>query len=398
MVLRSTEQTADGHWAIDEPELRFVAPQDAERYLLREGDLLVTKSSGSALHIGKTTIVDTAVANLGAVYSNFMQRVRLSGNESPKYFWYVLRTSWIREQWVLKSTSTTGLANINADSIGQLLVPHPPLDQQRQIAEYLDRETGKIDELITKQEQLVATLTERRQAEIYFAVTKGLDVQVSRKSSGVPWAGNIPNHWTVPRVAHGFVTLLGKMVNEGRAESGTAIEAPYLRAGNVQPYGLDITEVKRMPFSEAELRSLAILRGDLIVVEGGQGGYGRSAIAESDLRGWAFQNHVMRVRPTGMDRNRFLDYILKAMRASGFIASLSSHASLPSFSADKLKSTRYPRPPVNEQDKIVDYLDSTTVRIDQIVAKSAETIALLRERRAALISAAVTGKIDVRGL
>ena len=310
---------------------------------------------------------------------------------------YFLQSRYFQDQLTARSKSAAQ-AGVYLGDVAACAILRPPLDEQRQIAEYLDRETGKIDELIAKQEQLVVTLTERRQAEIYFAVTKGLDIHVSRKSSCVLWAGDIPSHWTVPRVAHGFMTLLGKMVNEGRTESGAVIEAPYLRAGNVQPYGLDITEVKRMPFSEAELRSLAILRGDLIVVEGGQGGYGRSAIAESDLRGWAFQNHVMRVRPTGMDRNRFLDYILKAMRASGFIASLSSHASLPSFSADKLKSTRYPRPPVNEQDKIVDYLDSTTVLIDQIVAKSAETIALLRERRAALISAAVTGKIDVREL
>ena len=302
--------------------------------------------------------------------------------------------------WLVQNANENiyGAKLLNAQLMRAAKIAVPPLDEQRQIAEYLDRETGKIDELITKQEQLVATLTERSQAEIYFAVTKGLDVHVPFKTSGVPWAGSIPNHWTVPRVAHGFVALLGKMVNEGRTESGVVIEAPYLRAGNVQPYGLDITEVKRMPFSEAELRSLEILRGDLIVVEGGQGGYGRSAIAKSDLRGWAFQNHVMRVRPTGIDRNRFLDYVLKTMRASGFIASLSSHASLPSFSADKLKSTRYPRPPVDEQDKIIDYLDSTTERIDQIVAKSAQTVEILRERRAALISAAVTGKIDVRRL
>ena len=273
-----------------------------------------------------------------------------------------------------------------------------PLDEQRQIAEYLDRETGEIDELIAKQERLVKVLGERRVAAILYSVTKGLDDQVALKPSGVPWAGSIPTHWGVPRVAHGFAILLGKMVNEGRAVADEAIDAPYLRAGNVQPYGLDVSEVKQMPFTMAELSNMAMNLGDLIVVEGGQGGYGRSAIVHSSLDGWAFQNHVMRVRPTGFQRNRFLDYVLKSMRSTGFIASLSSHASLPSFSADKLKSTRYPRPPIEEQDKIVDYLDALTTSIDRLIAKSAETVDLLRERRAALISAAVTGKIDVRGL
>lgn len=270
--------------------------------------------------------------------------------------------------------------------------------EQEQIADYLDVHTAKIDALIGKQERLIETLAERRQAVISHAVTKGLDPNAPMKDSCVDWLGYIPFGWSVPRVAHYFSITLGKMVNAGRAAGPDMREAPYLRAGNVQPYGVDIAEVKMMPMTSSELAQLALRIGDLVVVEGGQGGYGRSALVLEDLAGWGFQNHVMRVRPKSSESNAFLDYVLKTLRAAGFIASLSSHASLPSFSAEKLAAIRYGRPPLTEQAAIVEYLDRETAQIDALSAKAREMINVLKERRQALISAAVTGKIDVRGL
>ena len=394
VVLRSTEQTADGRWAIKEPELRFVAPQDAERYLLRKGDLLITKSSGSTLHIGKTTIVDSTVANLRAIYSNFMQRVRLSGNESPKYFWYVLRTPWIREQWVLNSTSTTGLANLNADSIGQLLVPHPPLDEQRQIAEYLDRETGKIDELIAKQEQLVKVLAERRDALIAGTVTRGMSLDGPLLASA-EWFGNYPLHWKIGRVGNAFQLTLGKMLNATSKASGEL--HPYMRAGNIQESGVDLTEVKLMHFTTQEAASLTLKQGDVVVVEGG-GGYGRSDYLSADLVGWGFQNHVIRARPRPGHYGPFFDFLVKAIRASGQFEALGSFATIPNVSSDKLARIRYAIPPFEEQRAIADHIRTGVTEIGRLTGKVNEVVALLRERRAALISATVTGKIDVRTL
>lgn len=279
-----------------------------------------------------------------------------------------------------------------------VLVPIPSAEEQKTILNYLDAQTAKIDALIGKQEQLIETLAERRQAVISHAVTKGLDPNAEWKSSGVEWLGSIPKHWSVPRVAHNFSIVLGKMVNAGKEDQPETTVVPYLRAGNVQPYGIDITEAKTMAMTDGEQKQLALHVGDLVVVEGGQGGYGRSALVLEDLTGWGFQNHVMRVRPKSSESNAFLDYVIKTLRASGYIASLSSHASLPSFSSEKLAAIRYGRPALLEQIEIVNYLDRETSKIDALSMKAREMIDVLKERRQALVSAAVTGKIDVRGL
>ena len=396
VVLRSTEQTADGRWAIKEPELRFVAPQEAERYLLRKGDLLITKSSGSALHIGKTTIVDSTVANLRAIYSNFMQRVRLSGSESPKYFWYVLRTPWIREQWVLNSTSTTGLANLNADSIGQLLVPHPPLDEQRQIAEYLDRETGKIDELIAKQEQLVENVQQRRRSVIFHLITKGTNPSAPLKPAPFIWWGQIPEHWTMPKVSFHYSVVLGKMLDAARSDKPGDILMPYIRAGNIQEAGLDLGDLNEMPFSPDEVTALDLRTGDLLVVEGGA--VGVNYLISEPIEDVSFQKTVNRVRAVDRSSTRFLGYALDVLRSTGVIDMLCNKSTIAHLTADKLGRINIPYPPVGEQEKIVELLELETAKLDQLASSARNVINVLHERRAALISAAVTGKIDVRGL
>jgi len=122
IVLRSTEQSVGGEWRILEPARRKLTSSDVSKALLYEGDLLVAKSSGSELHIGKTSFVTREVAALGACYSNFMQRLRLSNVCMPTYFHYILNNRLAREQLAYLSNSTTGLANLNGDLIGRLLV------------------------------------------------------------------------------------------------------------------------------------------------------------------------------------------------------------------------------------------------------------------------------------
>lgn len=185
IVLRSTEQTVDGCWQIDEPAKRKLTERDRVSALLEVGDLLLTKSSGSALHIGKTTLVDEDVADLGACYSNFMQRLRVRDLLCPKLAWYVLNNGLARVQLDLLSNSTTGLANLNGTIIGELLLAWPPKDEQVAITAFLDRETGKIDALIAEQEKLLRLLAEKRQATLSHAVTKGLNPDAPMKDSGV---------------------------------------------------------------------------------------------------------------------------------------------------------------------------------------------------------------------
>lgn len=195
IVFRSTEQTSDGFWKIDNPAKRNLSSSEKQATLLLKGDLLITKSSGSALHIGKTTLVNSEIESLECCYSNFMQRVRLDGNWFPKTAWYIFNNETIRVQFDYLSSTTTGLANLNAEIIGSPLVALPPLPEQIQIARFLDHETGKIDLLIEKQQELIALLKEKRQAVISHAVTKGLNPQAPLKDSGIEWLGQVPEHW-----------------------------------------------------------------------------------------------------------------------------------------------------------------------------------------------------------
>ena len=400
VVLRSTEQTSDGRWTIAEPELRYISPFEAQRFRLHEGDLLITKSSGSALHIGKTTVVDRSVASLKAVYSNFMQRVRLSSGEHPLYYWYVLRTPRIREQWVLNSTSTTGLANLNAASIGELLVPHPPLDEQRQIAEYLDRETGKIDELITKQEQLVKRLIERRSAQVYSAVTSGLDAGVGHRDSGYSEIGQTPLHWETRQLKHIIRSQ----------KSGTSVLAADTPAGAGQVGVLKTSSVSTGMFKSGENKTVSdeelsrvtcpIRVGTILINRANSPAYvGAAAFVENSEPNLFLSDKLWQIDVHGCDA-QFISWWMQTKRYRdqvGFHV-VGASSSMQNLSYEAFRGIRLALPPLQEQIAIAAFLIIAISKIDDLVQKVAQTAGVLRERRAALISAAVTGKIDVRGL
>jgi len=195
IVLRSTEQMVDGKWNIENPARRRLTIREASDARLKVGDLVVTKSSGSELHIGKTSIVDQSVAALNCCFSNFMQRLRVARPNLDRHYWYFLNCPVAREQLIFQSSTTTGLGNLNSSILGSIRVPVAPKDEQQAIASFLDRETAKIDKLIEKKERLIELLQEKRSALITQAVTKGLDPTVPMKDSGVEWLGKIPAHW-----------------------------------------------------------------------------------------------------------------------------------------------------------------------------------------------------------
>ena len=164
IVLRSTEQTIDGGWTINAPAMRGLSSREKSWAVLAVGDLVVTKSSGSTIHIGKTTIVTEDVAQMQACFSNFMQRLRCLPVLEPRLAWYVLNSPVGRQQMIINSSTTTGLANLNGKILGELVFPLPPLPEQHVIAGFLDRQTARFDELVAKKERLIELLQEKRTA------------------------------------------------------------------------------------------------------------------------------------------------------------------------------------------------------------------------------------------
>ncbi|MFD5239913.1 restriction endonuclease subunit S [Streptomyces tendae] len=203
-------------------------------------------------------------------------------------------------------------------------------------------------------------------------------------STPLPW-GDTQSPWTVGQVKHQGSVTLGKMLQTKGA--GQDVLAPYMRAANVQPEGvLSLDDVKEMWFSSGELKDLSLRRGDVVVVEGGQGGFGRAAYVGEDLDGWGFQNSINRVRSSPDNDGRFLAYYLIALRATGFIRRYCNIVSMPHLTAEKLAAIPIPLPSGLEQRAIADYLDRETAEIVSLIAAQERFIGLLRERRRAVIS------------
>lgn len=306
----------------------------------------------------------------------------------PKYFFWACKSL---ENVVRAETVGMGIPHVNGEFLSNLHVPLPDPAQQRAIADYLDRETARIDALIAAKERLLELLAEKRRALITRAVTRGLDPDVPLRDSGIPWLGEIPAHWKVPPVYARFEVQLGKMLDEKRIRG--AHLASYIRNVDVQWNQINTVDLPEMDFDEEERKHYFLRKGDILVCEGGE--VGRSAIWESDIECY-YQKALHRMRPTsGKDDSRFFVFVMSAMVDAGVFQSQGSAATIQHLPAEKLRVVRYPSPPIIEQQAIVDYITRETLKIDQAHIASERTINLLKERRAALIAAAVTGQIDV---
>ena len=395
IVLRSTEQTMQGTWRIEEPARRRLNAREAAYARLREGDLLVTKSSGSAHHIGKTSIVDESVAALNCCYSNFMQRLRVSAEHFPRFVWYFMNCLVAREQLVFLSSTTTGLGNLNGSTLGAIRIPMAPPDEQRAIAAFLDRETAKIDALVARKERLIELLQEKRTALITRAVTRGLDPNVPMKDSGVEWLGEIPAHWEVKRLWH--LTPPGRKIMYGIVLPGPDVDdgVPIVKGGDVAVSRLKLEALSKTTF-EIESRHIRsrLAGGDLVYAI--RGSIGEVEMIPDELDGANLTQDAARVAYTQATQGNWLMYALRSKVAFCQLEAGALGATIKGINIRDLKRALIPVPPGCEQEQIAGYLNAATSQLGALAAKVHEAIEHLREYRTALISAAVTGKIDVR--
>lgn len=385
LVLRSTEQTVDGRWKLDEPAFRKLTQNEKDSALLRAGDLLVTKSSGSSLHIGKTTLVDDEIESLSCCYSNFIQRVRVTTELLPKLAWFVLNNDLARIQFDLLSNSTTGLANLNGTMIGDVLLPTGPISEQTAIVTFLDRETAKIDGLIAEQETLLTLLAEKRQATISLAVTQGLNPDAPMKDSGVAWLGEIPAHWKVIPLK----ALFRQQKRQGFPDKD--VLSVY------RDFGVVRKDSRNDNFNKTpdDLSSYQIVEpGDLVVnkMKGWQGSLG-----VSELEGITSPDYMV-FPPLHTESSTFLHLFLRSAPMVSTYRSISNgiRPSQWRLEPEQFLSTKILLPPLPEQLAITGYCFSEISKIEALLAETELASALLKERRTALVSAAVTGKIDVR--
>lgn len=360
------------------------------RFQLRPGDTTFTKDSETAEDIGIPALIGTTELVCGYHLAIAQPDRRFV---DPKFLFYVLRSDPSAKQWYLAASGVTRVGLRSAD-IPKLRIALPSLLEQQAIAAYLDRETAQIDELICEQEALIESLTERRRSVITHAITKGLDPTAEMKDSAIEWLGSVPTHWHVQPISHSFEVVLGKMLDGARTARTDDVTLPYLRAANVQDTGLALASMNEMAFTTAERLNLDLRAGDLLIVEGGA--IGTTHRLHEDMPCVSFQKTLNRVRPRTPLNTRMLQYMIRAFRDSGVLDVICNKSTIPHLTAEKLLALRVLMPPPMEQTEIADYLDSQTSAIDTLTTECRELISLLKERRSALISAAVTGKIDVR--
>ncbi|OYN86636.1 restriction endonuclease subunit S [Parenemella sanctibonifatiensis] len=345
-----------------------------QRFQIRRGDTLITKDSETADDIGVPAFVEYEADDLICGYHLAIVRPN-DRKVLPRYLYWALNSMPIARQWGVLAAGVTRVG-IRSTDINKITIPLPPRAEQRAIADFLDRETAQIDALVTKQEEFIRLLRERRAA----VVAKHL----------AP-AG----HWTTTRIKYLASTVLGKMLDAGRAARAGDVSAQYVRAADVLADGrIRLENLNEMPFSEDELRRLDLKKDDIFVVEGGSAG--RPGYLDRDAPGIAFQKTVNRIRTfEGLDP-RFAYWSLLQLYEADYYPNHFGAVSFLHVTSEKLREIPLDHPGIEEQREISRKVDERTGRIDALIAKAEELIRLARERRSALVTAAVTGQIDVR--
>ena len=361
------------------------APSRARR-IVRHGDVIV---STVRTYLRAIAAIEAPASNLIVSTGFAVLRPRRLDSSFASY---ALRAPHFVERVVANSFGVSYPA-INASSLASFRIAYPDLHEQRLIAEFLDRETARIDALVARKERLIELLQEKRTALITRAVTRGLDPSVYMKDSGVEWLGEIPAHWDVAPVYARYNVALGKMLDSKRV-TGESL-GKYLRNVDVQWDAVQIEDLPEMDFSQSERKRYLLRSGDLLVCEGGE--VGRTAIWRGELKECFYQKAIHRVRPrSDSEVPRFFYFLMYAMAKQGVFTAGGNPNTIDHLTAVQLRHYRVPFPSAWEQSEIITFLDHETARANGLIAKVRQAIDYFNEFRTALISAAVTGKIDVR--
>ncbi|MCP1412913.1 restriction endonuclease subunit S [Paenarthrobacter sp. A20] len=317
---------------------------------------------------------------------------------SPGFLSYLLRAYDLQK--VFYSMGGGLRQSMKFSDMKWLPVILPPETTQREVIAYLDRETAQIDELVGKQERLIQMLAEKRQAIITHAVTKGLDPTAPTKPSGIPWLGDIPAHWTPSQLG----TWLVHKIEGGYSPIASSIfpeeeDWGVLALGAVGRDEFFPENVKAVDPSADVPKSLEIRHGDLLLTRSNvRERVGFAAVVERPRPRTIFPDLVYRLALSSSIDKHYLACFLSSSPARAQVESSArgSSGTMPKISHDQIRAWRIPLPSLSEQKEIAEFVRSQCDRIDDITVGASTAIELLRERRSALISAAVTGKIDVR--
>lgn len=289
--------------------------------------------------------------------------------------------------------TNTAVPSMTQTALGEHRVPRPPLGEQRAIAAFLDRETAKIDAAVAAQERLIALLAEKRAATISHAVTKGFDPEAPMKDSGIEWLGQIPAHWPVQKIGWKLDAnpRYGVLVPDDDPDG-----VPMLR---IKDLTAEVTDSDSLMKISAELSdqypNTVVEEGDLLLSVVGT--IGSTRIVGPELAGVNLSRAIARLRPSDAVYTPYLRWIFESLPFTQYVDLTCVGTAQRVLNMDDLSALRFAFPAIEEQRRISEALDRAVVKFDDLINRARQAVGLLKERRSALISAAVTGKIDVRG-
>lgn len=385
--IRITDMNSDG--SLDSDTFRSLPMHVAENYLLKDGDILLARSGAT---VGKSFYYKSDFGI--CCFAGYLIRARPNKTKlSGKFaYWFFQSDSYWK--YVAGSQIKATIQNVSAEKYGDLYLSLPKkIEEQTQISNFLDHETAKIDSLIEKQKQLIQLLKEKRQAVISHAVTKGLNPNVPIKDSNVEWLGQVPEHWIVS----GFKKYLESIVDyrgktpEKVDEGVFLVTARNIKNGQID-YALSQEFVAKKDYEQIMSRGKPILKDVLFTTEAPLG-----EVAQIDNVDIALAQRIIKFR--GKENfldNTYLKYFIISQQFQDSLMTFATGSTALGIKAERLGYLKIAIPPLIEQYKIVEYLEIYLLKNKSLIQKARSAIQLMQERRTALISAAVTGKIDVR--
>ncbi len=295
--------------------------------------------------------------------------IRPGPSLNNEYLYYLTISRDFRKNGEAWMYGAGGQKRVPDDFVRELRFAFPPLSEQQAIAAFLDCETGRIDSLIDKKQKFTELLKEKRTALISHAVTKGLNPKVKMKPSGVEWLGDVPEHWDVKHIKYIVRMKSGESITSEEIQESD--DYPVYGGNGLRGYYSDFTH-----------------NGHYVLI--GRQGALCGNINYGNGKFWASE-HAVVANPMTPIATLWLGELLRIMNLNQYSVS----AAQPGLAIEKIKELIVPFPPLSEQQAIAEYLDQETVKIDSLITRVETAIEKLKEYRTALISAAVTGKIDV---
>lgn len=359
--------------------------------LVRPGDIAYNKMrawqgalGASALRgiISPAYVVMRPVAHLNPQFYHNLFRTPMFAKEAERWSYGITSDMW-------------SLRAEHFKLIGSVI---PPPAEQAAIVRFLDHWNGRLEKAIQSKRRVIALLQEQKQAIIHRAVTRGLDPNVKLKDSGIPWLGDIPEHWEILPLKG--VCAIQSGITLGKDYAGQALrEYPYLRVANVQAGHVKLSVVKKIRVTKTEAERCMLQKGDVLMTEGGDlDKLGRGCVWDAQVSPCLHQNHVFAVRPNQSRLEpQFLSAFLGTSYARAYFQSTAKQTTnLAATNKTKLGMLKVLLPKVDEQNKILAVISDETHPVITAIARYEREITLLREYRTRLTADVVTGKLDVR--